>query len=677
MSETSDPNQEGQIAEYLEEILRCRHVVECGAVKLGPVFMADAPWRIEPGDDSIPLTIIARDAEGGKIDSIAVYYKKEGTPSGGSSIIWQKVGEFPGPGTIEQKFWCVKNLKIARPAGFKNGDIVASSSSGKPLRLKVEYWREKSAFHEQHLEVFLAREHLPARTSPKWCYGDTHYHSRYTNNVNEFGNPVDDTKNAARCIGLEWLIITDHSVDLSKENPYWKGERTDHVDPWNALGREVKDYSDNNFRLVRGEEVSVSDRPVETGIHQQHLLVFGKEFSKCIPGAFSRVRFAEIKERMLSHSQSLSRDALRMPTAEMKPSRNVLDDLWETLWALWDWFEWLWHRVRKPKELIDYFDYLFGEIYTLVEVLTGKSENGDPVPELESRFVKLQNALAFAAHPTSAPKILGGTMDFTWDDDDLNQPIHGVQAWNTRIRWNSLETYNPFDTWESFDGKAEEDKAIQWWDEELRRRADAGEGGLVLLAGSDAHGSFNYTAGIRLSLPELGYTGANDNSLGKVRTLLYLPRRTAGDALTDKDIVDAILSGCCVVTDGPVLNFTAHFHDQEAKLGEVLEVSGDGNVEVNVQATSTDEFGHPEDVKVFFYFPGIPERKETVVNYRTKQEIDEDIEAQPGIGYVRLETETNNGKETFRCATNPIWIQFRSPGSRKLKVKCIDWTDSV
>ena len=84
---------------------------------------------------------------------------------------------------------------------------------------------------------------LPLRDSPQWYYGDTHYHSNYANDFKEFGNPVPDTRVAAECIGLDWLVITDHSCDLVDANPYWEEALADSR--WAELGLEVEAHSDD------------------------------------------------------------------------------------------------------------------------------------------------------------------------------------------------------------------------------------------------------------------------------------------------------------------------------------------------------------------------------------------------------------------------------------------------
>ncbi|NIV30477.1 MAG: hypothetical protein GWN58_13560, partial [Anaerolineae bacterium] len=73
---------------------------------------------------------------------------------------------------------------------------------------------------EIHLETRLAKYPLPlgrAANGPvarHWFYGDTHYHSAYTNDIKEFGGALPAARQAGQSVGLDWLVITDHSCDL-------------------------------------------------------------------------------------------------------------------------------------------------------------------------------------------------------------------------------------------------------------------------------------------------------------------------------------------------------------------------------------------------------------------------------------------------------------------------------
>jgi hypothetical protein len=207
----------------------------------------------------------------------------------------------------------------------------------------------------------------------------------------------------------------------------------------------------------------------------------------------------------------------------------------------------------------------------------------------------------------------------------------------------------------------------------LRQRVGLSDPRFVLLAGSDAHGSFNYSEGWWVDSD--GFI-ADDNSLGRVRTLLHLPDRGSNGprrAPTEVEIVDAIRSGCCVVTDGPVLSFAISSNGTEAGLGQILTVDTDGALEVKVRAVSTAEFGAVEQVRVLYYFQGMDGTAEKVVQFEIGHSAELAQNLPPGPGYVRLATTTRAGQETYRCFTNPIWIRSAGNGERRLRVTCVEW----
>ena len=85
----------------------------------------------------------------------------------------------------------------------------------------------------------------PLPQIPNWYRGDIHYHSGYTDNPAERGYPLDVTKQSAIHAGLDWLLLTDHSTDLSPAS-------------YQAELEDVKKLRDDRFMLIRGVEVTTS-----------------------------------------------------------------------------------------------------------------------------------------------------------------------------------------------------------------------------------------------------------------------------------------------------------------------------------------------------------------------------------------------------------------------------------
>ena len=600
----------------------------------GPEIWADAPWRVEPpgpgqnpGEQEIPFTFIMRDMEG-VLDEITVYE----SPGDGLPL-----HTIQGPGMISSRFWVARTA--IRRDRFK--------AAGPRLLVRVVFqgdWETPAGSQsewEQWLSIAMASQPLPLRDSSRWYYGDTHYHSSYTNDIKEFGGPVSDTRAAAECIGLDWLVLTDHSVDLDDRNPYFENRQSDTR--WDEMGKDVEEASSQgSVRLLRGEEVTVigqSGFPGES--NTLHLLVFGAESGKLIPGAWAR-------------SQLLATVAKNLPPGSRQ-----------------------------------YYEYLFGTIHRLEEVLTGKDKNNQVVEALRGRSIEEQKALAFAAHPSSMAQGIGGT----WEDKDLAQAIHGMESWNARAWFRSATEERPFDNWKKTSRKERTKplKEVEGWDEMLRWKLEhAPDPRFVLLAGSDAHGSFNYSVGYGMDWDGIR---ADDNSLGKVRTLLYLPDKVLREMPSEDEVTTAIRTGSCVVTDGPVLNFTIGFNGGEpATLGQIVRAEGDGAFELKLQGHSTGEFGPVQHVDLVYYFQGMQAGKKKRVRLGDPprgplgtllSRIRAFVKATPwetevpsGSGYIRLQTETQvdtpDGKQTYRCFTNPIWIESAGAGLRQLRVSCSD-----
>ena len=250
-----------------------------------------------------------------------------------------------------------------------------------------------------------------------------------------------------------------------------------------------------------------------------------------------------------------------------------------------------------------------------------------------------------------------------------------MEAWNTRIQYHAANEESPFENWERAKAwaKSASRKGIEVWDQLLRQKVGLDNPRFVLLAGSDAHGSFNFSEGWWVDWDGLR---ADDNCLGKVRTLLYLPHRNPDEARrapTEAEVTAAIRKGSCVITDGPVVTQTLTYNGKTASLGDIITLNGDGTLNVNIQAASTAEFGEIRWVRVIYYVQGMAVPVSTRRTFRTGRNVVLDDDLPSGPGYVRLEAVTHHGEETFRCFTNPTWIKAAGPGKRRLTVTFIEW----
>jgi hypothetical protein len=280
--------------------------------------------------------------------------------------------------------------------------------------------------------------------------------------------------------------------------------------------------------------------------------------------------------------------------------------------------------------------------------------------------------LTFAAHPYSCAQIPPAK----WDEDDLTDlRLTGHEFWNTRIRSKAGKTDNPFseDSWSDQNVCRQNDadrieklkeQALQLWDPHLRQGVKEWKDGEALpsrrpvfIAGSDAHGDFNYHTGMAWDYSEVDMI--DDNALGRVRTAIYLPGNPSNTAPKTDAILVALKKGSCVVTDGPILEFSLQHNGQVAWMGDVLQIDGAGQPEMQIEAFTTPEFGPVTQVEAIFYFSRQHNDPTQVLLKAGKWQ---NIPLAGERGYCRIQAQTKGANgESFCCFTNPIW--FRVAGS--------------
>ncbi len=583
-----------------------------------PEFWADAPWRIEPDQSSVPVTFYIRDAD---IDSpgyapwrLDLIRIDQLLPNG----TWHKLkvcqpDDLPGmdaQGNAQRGFW-YHSIQIS----LKD---LQQAQWGTKIRLRVSFLGsaapyEKVSTVDRHLEIFLAQHPLPQSRAANpgkirtWFYGDTHYHSAYTNDLKEYGAPLPETRKAATEIGLDWMVVTDHSCDLDEVDPgagghtRWEREKSEISSPG---------LSDNSFRFVQGEELTLLGKenlPL-------HMLAIGG-LQELIPGAFLPDESEEWVTQLC-----------------IQAVKNIL-------------------RLGNgyPSNLVE---SLFGKIYSLEEVIARCP----------------QGTLLFAAHPHSVAQIPPAK----WTVEDLENPaLTGHEFWNGRTRRSATWTDEPFarSGWTDPSKLSRQDqrriqdlkKYAQLWDAHLQKGVD--EWDLtkplpgrrpVFIGGSDAHGDFNYHAG--MAWDYTSGTSLDDNALGKVRTVLYLPEHKT-EAIPEVDeILAALKKGSCVVSDGPLLEYTLSQGTSVARMGETLIYIGKQPLTLNISSHTSPEFGPVTGVDVVIYTRSKGAGKRVVIKVKPEQPVELKIAGE--AGYLRLETQTTGaGNEQFCCFTNPIWFK--------------------
>jgi hypothetical protein len=197
-------------------------------------------------------------------------------------------------------------IKIAQ-----NGEIIFSSSDSIDKEIKQPWWqldafvdvigiaglisidvtvdytineKRKSCINHnlpllpnRALSCLVAESGLPGPSGLVW--GDLHYHTNLTDDMVEFGAPLDSTLLAARAIGLDFYCCTDHSYDLDDLPGSWS--KTDpELTKWNHSRQQIIEINENNPEcIIASEEVTVRNK---RGRNVHALLLNNKKF---IPGS--------------------------------------------------------------------------------------------------------------------------------------------------------------------------------------------------------------------------------------------------------------------------------------------------------------------------------------------------------------------------------------------------------
>jgi hypothetical protein len=208
---------------------------------------------------------------------------------------------------------------------------------------------------------------------------------------------------------------------------------------------------------------------------------------------------------------------------------------------------------------------------------------------------------------------------------------------------------------------------------------------LFMSAGSDAHGSFNYSN----TDMYYGTVGSiTDNAIGKLSTLAYCPDGMGADG---KNILLAMQNGHTVLSSGPVVTMKITNNlGHEAISGDDIIIDDDVfnqyNLEIN--AVTTPEYGAITSLMVYVYSSdtmtsiampisegmqalNLQEAIEEALNETVA--LDEYLmiraELITTVDYDTLAAVHARQTENFMSLTNPIWFKVSDPLSAKYRVE--------
>ena len=523
---------------------------------------ADAPYRMRISDDNgnlnpIPIHVFAHDADGTganiELMSIDIYIKNASDanysymvtfddydvndfknlfihkspqndnldvqdfessdyqPASNHTIVFKETHDWlDGEDYVEinRKFWY---FTILLPP-----DKIAGFDS--IVDIKVYFNIDWSVDDETNLRVFRYANDVPKLKD--WYRGDTHYHTIFTQNIAETGEALEATRYFGHITGLDWQFTSDHSCDFDNYGISME-------DNWNELGGQIAQLNtlDTNYVMIRGVEMSINNN----GGYVVHALTY--------PSAEDPFSMPYVGDGGGdSHETSVNTDML-------------LDS------------------VMKYHGMV-YAAHPFAEYDKLPDVINGSVWNiADP---------------DFPENGSSAPSV--GTVicnDLSLPSDVFSDEpgklfkygLYGFQIWNL---YNSLTTKdndafsNPYDATYTGDFSAVSELSLSdpyhhlyrlsqnfdvvkfLWKKALQEKNannDLQNWKTYIIAGSDAHGSFNYST---TDMYYAFYGTIEDNAIGRLNTLVYLPH---GKGQNGTNILKALQRGHAVLSDGPIIAY--------------------------------------------------------------------------------------------------------------------------
>lgn len=472
-----------------------------------------------------------------------------------------------------------------------------------------------------YLRVRLGAPALPE--IPHWYRGDVHYHSAFTDNPAERGYPLNVTKQAALHASLSWLLLADHSTDLSPERYAEELE-------------DVKKYRDGRFLFIRGEEVTV----------------------------------ASAKEALLTTAHMVALPSPDDPDKGFPDSAGASDSVILTGDG----------SVTSPalpiKEALRRIAAAGGFAYA--------AHPYDPIsPLLRGGTWDLELDFLAAGGKQLQPGLVGLE---PWNRGTNTTADNAHDPFCLRRDADPSNCFQP-DKEASQYGRLERAIELGWRPLLLKGLPPEGSAGkspvfkTFLAAGSDAHGDWNYESTMDvvdfLSKPSRALSGyAEDNALGKVSTVVHCP---AGMGRRGENVLRALREGQSVLSNGPLL--VAGFdRDANGSLDDPEDVGFGQEISLSLHAlpplklvwASSKEFGTMESLRLLVGSnsgESDPQEIPVPAALALASEGLYPLDLRPRLGklvgswgYIRLEARTRNSAgEEFRCYTNPIWVRIAKP----------------
>jgi hypothetical protein len=454
---------------------------------------------------------------------------------------------------------------------------------------------------------------------PNWYRGDIHYHCGYTDNPAERGYPLNVTRQAAIHAGLNWLLLTDHSTDLS-------------LDTYNLELDEVRKLRDARLMLIRGEEVTAASG-------QEAMFTTVHMVAAPSPGDPDK-GFPELDRTDLPIITT-GDGSVAYPAMPLKAALARIAAAGGFAYAAHP-FDPISPIMRGGKWNLD-SDFLTPDGTHLQVGIAGLEPWNRATM---STADDMRDPYCTRHHETASAC-------FQYDP--------GADQY-VRLEAGIREGWQPL---------LEAGLAASPPD------ANAPLFKTFLAAGSDAHGDLNYEATMDvvdfLRNPQRGINGyAEDNAMGRVSTVVYAP---GGMGPRGEGILQALRDGRSVGSNGPLLiagfdrNSNGSLDDPEdVGIGQEISCPLKSLPPLQLRWVSSEEFGALQSIKLIVgtrkgelppvELPILSDKgldSKTLVPFDLRQLLKE---GSPNWIYIRLVASARNvaGNE-FRCYTNPIWVR--------------------
>jgi hypothetical protein len=499
--------------------------------------------------------------------------------------------------------------------------LTKNYQNGQPemIDLKLVFLVEGHEEQDFYLRIRLNAPQLPSLNG--WYRGDLHYHCGFTDNPAERGYPLNVTKQAALDSGFNWVVLADHSTDLTA------GSYEEEL-------REVMKYRDDRLVLIRGEEVTLASGKdaLMTTIHMV-ALPSPEDPDKGFPDPEGKTGAAIL-------TGDGSPDSPAMPLAE---ALKRVSSAGGFAFAAHP-FDPVSPILRGGQWDLD-IDFLKLGGKALADGLVGL----EPWNRA-SQYSADDSRDPFCIHPGADPA-------------GCFRPDPGVNTY-TRLEKGIEVGWKPL-------LKAS-----------LVASADADSPAFTpfLAAGSDAHGDFNYEATMDvvdfIGKPSRALNGyAEDNGWGQLFAVVHCPQ---GMGSRGENVLRALKQGAFVSSNGPLL--IAGFDlNRNGDLDDNMDVISGGHLVTSILKSpplfvdweSSNEFGQAKSLRLIWGTKSgelephdivIPSTKGLASEGLFSVDLRKDLDRLAGKGpwfYLRLElrTATSAGTE-YRCYTNPIWVKI-------------------